>query len=319
MISFLVCLAIIGVAIWLLFRHGFPRSFPWRWAGLFSTALLVGSLSPLGTIERWFLFTVLLAAFVIGCRIPRRILKPVMIGAGILLAAFVAADALRIIPTPDVMVTDGEQLLGGLIRRPYVLTHPNLAAAWSLLLPFGAWTVITILFTQSRGALIGILPALVMRFIPRRYMIPAIAAGALLFGGALALRPGTALDRLNFWTEGARLFAARPLMGWGSGSYRSSLLNPGAAAAMMNAVTQRTGMHTAHNALITIAAENGLMGLIPFAGLGLGVFSYARRSSSPLKWSVLAFAIQQCFDDQWLHPITSIIIGLSLAMLQESS
>ncbi len=312
--------SLIGAAIYLLFKHGFPKSFPWRWAGLFSMALLVGAFTPLGTLERWYLFLVLISAFVIGCHIPRKIMRYVMIGAGIFLAAFVALDALRVIPSADAMVSDGEQLLGGLIRRPYVLTHPNLAAAWSLLLPFGAWTVVTIFFTQSRGALIGILPVLVHRFIPRRYLMPAIVAGAILFGGAVALRPGTALDRLNFWAEGARFFAARPFIGWGSGSYRTSILTSSPAADLMNAVVgTRTGMHTAHNALITIAAENGLMGLIPFGGFALGVFSFARRSSSPMKWGVLAFAVQQCFDDQWLHPVTSIVLGLTLAMLQERS
>jgi len=157
---------------------------------------------------------------------------------------------------------------------------------------------------------------LMLRFIPRRYLRLAVLVGAFLFTVALMLRPGTAFDRVNFWEEGTRFFLARPVTGWGSGSYRTSIIKSSPAADVMNAVVfKRTGMHTAHNALITVAAENGLMGLVPFTGFALGLFSFARRSASPMKWGVLAFAIQQLFDDQWLHPVTSIILGFTLAML----
>jgi len=291
------------IAAVLLYSRGAPKAYPWKWAGAFALVLFVGAFYPLGTLERFVLFVEMTAAAIVGWHMSKHIHRAGT-WIGIALAVFVSFDALRLLPTPDVNIAGNE--IFGIIRRPYVIAHPNIAAAWSLLLPLGAWTAITVVVTQSRGALVGLLTASVMRFVPRRYMVRTLIAGCAMIALAIMLRPNTAFDRLTFWEEGTRLFLARPLTGWGSGSYRESYKTE----TPMNAITERTGMHTAHNALLTIAAENGIAGVVTFMGFAGSLALTVRRSDNPLKWGALAFAVQQIFDDQWLHPVTSILFGL---------
>jgi O-antigen ligase/polysaccharide polymerase Wzy-like membrane protein len=299
-------------AVACILKHHLPQPFPWLWAILFAGVVLLGAFSPLGTPERFYVFLALLSAVIVGAAAGRheQLARALAIG----LAVFVVADAVRLIPTADVVATPGELQLGGLVRRPYALEHPNVVAAWSLLLPLGPWTPIVVVATQSRGALAGLVAMLIARYVPRRALPWAAGAGAVVLVVAMLIRPGTMLARVDFWVEGLRFAAARPLTGWGSGSYYTSLAGTGPAAEM-NAVVdfERTGMHTAHNAAITIAAENGLPGLVAFAGLAGSVFVLARRSTDPARWGLLAFWVQQFFDDQWLHPVTAVLLGLALA------
>ena len=298
-------------AIVQLLRHHLPEPFPWKWSLLFAWVLALGVLRPLGTPAGAFAFLALLSAVVVGAHVQlHRPLRWLAIG----LAAFILADALRFIPTPDQALA-GEVFLGGIIRRPYVLSHPNSVVGWALLLPFGPWTPIAVLATQSRGALIGLAVALIAGYVPRRVAVWAALAGAVVFAGAALLRPGTMLVRLDYWREGLQLFVARPLAGWGSGSYGASLHSDGAEASQMLVAAggERTGMPHAHNALVTIAAEDGLLGLIVFGAMAAGVFSLVRRSTHPARWGLLAFWVQQLVDDQWLHPVTAVLLGLALA------
>lgn len=304
-------------AIVCLFRRPLPTAFPWKWALCFVAVLGVGGLMPLGSQADLVCFSALLACVIVGGQLSR--LGRWAPWLAMALAVWVLADSVRLVPTPDAVATSGEIWLWGFVRRPYAFFHPNLLAAWSLLLPLGPWTFDTVLFTQSRAALLGLVAMLILRFTPKRYLPWAAGAGLVLMLGALLIRPGTALGRLDFWTEGLRFFLARPLTGWGSGSYALSLATT-PAAGQMNAVVhwQRTMMHTAHNALLTVAAENGLPGVVAFSGLAFGVLSVLRRSTHPARWGLLAFWIQQCFDDQWLHPVSVILIGFALAVCLNS-
>lgn len=311
-------------AIASLLHRPLPRPFPWGWALLFALSLLLGDLlHPLATTDRFYNFVALLSALIVGAHV--RIAKYIAGGHVIAwaLAVFVLADAVRLWPSPDTVVTAGELHLGGLIRRPYALAHPNLLAAWATLLPFGPHTLITALVTQSRGALLGLVAMMIVRYTPRRWLVAGGAVGAVVLVGGLLIRPNTALARTQFWAEGLRLFAARPVAGWGPGSYGVSLTSPTAEAQAMNAAgSPRSGMHTAHNAVITLMAEGGLLTLAPFVAMAAAVTVQVARSQHPAKWSVLAFAVQQMVDDQWLHPISALMLGLALAAClwgQESS
>jgi O-antigen ligase len=124
------------------------------------------------------------------------------------------------------------------------------------------------------------------------------------------------MDRLNIWEDGVRFFVARPLVGWGSGSYYTSLYFATPEAEQMNAISgpRNPEIHTAHNAVITIAAENGLLGLVPFMGMLISLGLLLWRSPHQARWGILAFMLQQLFDDQWLHPITSILLGMAVAV-----
>jgi hypothetical protein len=298
-------------ALYFVIRHRIPFPFPWVWCIVFAFILLIGSFSHLGSLDRFYYFVTFISATIVTFNLQRagKWIHWLALGSAWLITLIVLLDTFHLLPTPDVM---GMQL-GGLIRRPYFLEHPNVVAATLLLLPFGFWTVITIILTQSRGALFGLVPTMLIRYVPKRWrlwVLPAVAVVLLL---ALLVRPGTVIARVDFWQEGLRFFVARPLTGWGTGSYLSSLANP---SDIMNATVNyhRTGMHTAHNALITVAAENGLLGLVPLGGLLIALIRCCWRSRHPARWGLLAFSIQQFFDDQWLHPVVSILLGCCLAV-----
>lgn len=309
----MLAFAILNIAaIFCIFKYQLPRPFPWEFALVFVAELFVGGFSPVGTFAKFYIFLGVLSAVIVGayCARPGKLAKAMAIG----LAVFVVADALRLIPTPDVVMTPGELWFGGLVRRPYLLSHPNLVAGWSLLLPFGPWTVLTVFVTQSRGALAGIVAVLVARFVPRKYLVPAALVGAAVLIAATFIRPGPALARFDFWNEGIRLFLARPITGFGSGSYSNSLTSSNPLASEMAAVVQRTGMGHAHNALITVAAENGLGGLLPYLSFIVALAILVKNSNHPAKWGLLAFAVQQIFDDQLFDPVTAIILGVVLGI-----
>lgn len=275
--------------------------------------LVIGGMLPLCSPSRAVYLALFIAAVFAGRRLHGRVGRGLAIALAILLCLWTVADAVRLLPTPDLSPTS-IPVIDPYLRRPYALEHPNNLAAWSLLLPFGVWTFWTILFTQSRGALLGWIAALAARYVPRRWWLAALPLGVIAMGLAVFIRPATVTARFDFWREGMDLFAARPLTGWGSGSYYESLVSDSPAAQQMNAVTERTGMHTAHNAAVTIAAENGLPGLLSFVALVIGMVRLAARSRHPARYGLLAFAIQQIVDDQWLHPVTSILLGLAFGV-----
>jgi O-antigen ligase len=95
------------------------------------------------------------------------------------------------------------------------------------------------------------------------------------------------------------MFLASPIYGHGTGSYLTLAGN---------------GMATAHNAALTIAAENGLIGLVAFGVWLYHTAAHVIRSVDPLRFNLLAFTVQQIVDDQWLHPVNAILIGIALSV-----
>src|SRR5689334_11432154 len=155
-----------------------------------------------------------------------------------------------------------------------------------------------IFYAQSRGALMGYLVAYV-RFIPRKYYAAAAVTGAIMLITAAFVRPGSFFGRVDIWADGVRIFLEHPLFGAGTGSFRSLTV---------------TGMSTAHNVFITIAAENGVLGLAAFIAWLVAIVPLVIKSASPYKFHLLAFTVQQFVDDQWLHPVTAIVLGAVMAV-----
>lgn len=296
MIYFIVLLVNLAALIF-VFQRGFPQPFPWRASLALACVLLFGGLlSPMGGIERGVGFVTLLSAFIVTAQIRRHAwIRKSFSALAALLTLFLIADALRLLHSPDVTVTTGETF--ALLRRPYLLEHPNVKAAWLLLLSASPLTLAGILTAQSRGALLGWIAASA-RFIPKRHYLKAGAVGLLMISAAATLRPGTFFGRTEIWREGAAMFLSAPLAGIGSGAY---------------AAADTIGMTTAHNAALTIAAENGLIGLAAFGAWTFGAGTLVFKSHSVARYNLLAFAVQQFVDDQWLHPISAILLGAVLA------
>jgi hypothetical protein len=298
----MMMLVIAGInltALVIIIRKGLPRPFPWLAAGVLGLVLLIGALaSPNGSLNRGVGFVTLLSSVIVTAHLAasssmamlqhsRSWLWTIVTA----LTAIIIVDAFGLFPTPDVAMTSGETF--GFIRRPYMLEHPNVQACWLLLLSLSPISLIGIIFTQSRGALLGYLAAFV-RFAPKRFYMHALIAGTIIITAAALIRPHTFFGRVDLWRDAVRIFIEHPLTGSGTGSYTASTV---------------TGMDTAHNAALTIAAENGLIGIAAFLAWLVALVLLIARSTSAAKFHLLAFSIQQLVDDQWLHPVTAILLG----------
>lgn len=296
------------IGLLLIVSRGLPKPYPWKASLLLAIVLLLsGFISPLGRIERGVGFVTLTSSVIIAAFVMRHIsdrsspeITMLQIGKAftalsVLLALFILADAFRIFPTPDVTVTSGETY--ELIRRPYLGEHPNVKAGWLLLLSLSSSSLVGILFAQSRGALMGYLAAL-FRYIPTRFYIHALVTAFIVLTIAALVRPGTFFGRVDIWREGVKVFMAHPLAGSGTGSFTYTPI----------------GRTTTHNAALTIAAENGLIGLAVFVAWLIGIGSLVMRSNHIAKYNLIAFSVQQIVDDQWLHPITAILLGVVIAI-----
>jgi O-antigen ligase len=186
--------------------------------------------------------------------------------------------------------------------------NPNLSAAILLLgVPWGSAYLILagLVATQSRGALIGLATAAVVAK-GRRARLPLIAILVLVVGGGVALRPGTVAARFDHWREAWRLFVARPLAGWGPGSYL--------------AVSTIPNQNHADSALLTVLAEQGVIGALALVPLVVAVVRRCRRlyGVEPilgLAGSLLALGVQNLVDDTWLWPWPALLLGINLAVL----
>jgi len=239
----------------------------------------------------------LLSGFLSGVYLVRRgfPLQKTLFWLSMALSLLVAADALRILPTPDIIATAGESAAWW--RRPYALEHPNVVAGW-ILLGAGAWSLPALIITQSRGALLGWLgAAFVARLRSPRARMVVLLAGGTLFTLLLIMRPETAAWRIIAWRQAIELWQEAPIFGQGTGIYRELGI-----------------LDTAHNAVLTILAENGIVGVFVFVLWLKKIASRVAASASPAKWWLLAFAIQNLVDDTWTHPITALVLGLALAL-----
>jgi hypothetical protein len=192
--------------------------------------------------------------------------------------------------------------------RLSTMIHPNLMASWLVLVLFlgcstplwWLWNGAALLTTGSRGAILGLLVAIATRLRIRLWWaIPAL----LVAGIALtALRPGTALGRLDTWREAVSLFAQRPLLGWGIGCYRDvAQLVPGY-------------LH-ADNAPLTVAAETGVVGLAAWTWLVVSVARVAARSASSARLGLLAWGVQQLVDHTLWYPWVGLAVMACLAIV----
>jgi putative inorganic carbon (hco3(-)) transporter len=133
------------------------------------------------------------------------------------------------------------------------------------------WLGLVITFSQSSfAALLAGLAVLAALRWSRRWTLAAVGAGAVLAvvivvfaGGVSRLSP----DRLNVDTGGRTnlisggtdLFAQRPIWGYGAGSFPRAYRE--------HIATKKAPVAVSHTEPITVAAEQGLIGLIAYAAL----------------------------------------------------
>jgi len=212
-------------------------------------------------------------------------------------------------------------------RRVAALLTGLVAVLWIGLVPT---------FSQSSfAALLAGLAVLAALRWSWRWTLGAVAAGALLAvvivlfaGGVSKLSP----DRLNVDTGGRAnlvsggtdLFAQRPLWGYGAGSFPRAYRE--------HIATKKAPVSVSHTEPITVAAEQGLIGLLAYAALLIaalwtmssGLFASRVRDtrSSPARPAVLAAFVAllvhtMAYAGFYEDPITWVLLaaGASLAAI----
>jgi O-antigen ligase len=158
-----------------------------------------------------------------------------------------------------------------------------------------------------------------------------VSAGVLAVGGALILLAPASLHfglkgsggstsnatsgRTKLISGGLELFADRPLQGWGAGSFETEYKRHGHASA-------ENATSASHTIPITVAAEQGIVGLAVYAALLVAAFTVLVRGAGR---SPPRIALAACFAALVLHTWTYadfledpftwalLAIGLSLA------
>ena len=124
---------------------------------------------------------------------------------------------------------------------------------------------------------------------------------------ALAVaRWATIENRLETWAEAGQLFLERPVVGWGPGSY------PLLARA-------DPGRPHADSLLLTIAAEQGLVGLVAWGWLAVWPARAVARSADPARLGLAASAVHNLVDNTTIWYWPGIAVAVTLAIVERES
>lgn len=225
----------------------------------------------------------------------------------------------------------------GTVAAVYALTAAVLAweqrGRWGILLGLAAaGALVTVIASFSRGALLGLVLAGIVLIARRSLRLGAATVLLVAVAAAVATpvfmdarlgsppvssgRPAEQAanddDRLSAWKAGVRMGLARPLTGFGYGSF----------AVVGDDYGGPETLRTAHNETIALFAESGLPGALSFVGLMVvGAWSMRRRG-----WvqdiglaALIVFAVASSFNVQSVYPQVTVVVwsliaaGLALA------
>jgi putative inorganic carbon (hco3(-)) transporter len=186
-------------------------------------------------------------------------------------------------------------------------------------------------FSQSSlvALLAGMLALLAMRWGPRWALlaiaIAALAGGAMLAASGADLNSVRSLDirssgRASLVRGGAEMAADRPFAGHGSGSFETEFERRFPEDA------EESGGAISHTEPVTVAAEQGLVGLIPYAALLAAVVG--TLLTVPQRLTVARSALVACFAGLVVHslayagllidPVTWAIVAAGFALARYS-
>jgi O-antigen ligase len=221
-----------------------------------------------------------------------------------------------------VMILVVAVLIGDRRRTVQIAATVVLAILWTCLI-----------FTLSRSSLMALLAGMAVLAAVRWRLRPVlISVAAVVVAGAVALAisprtfglnqglNGASSGRANLITGGISMFGQRPLWGYGSGGFstqygRENRVGPG-------------GLTASHTIPVTIAAEQGLIGLVLYIALlitslrtlGEGVRGDALRTALLAAW--LALLLHTMLYADFLEDAASwtlLAIGSALAGARRSS
>jgi O-antigen ligase len=179
----------------------------------------------------------------------------------------------------------------------FTLMLVPLAVMWKDFFLLGALLVVLV-STRSAAALLALLAAAGfylhddLKAAGRekyRPFMPALAAAAALLAvlAVVQLEPKSFLDRLGWWHAALRMFADRPLLGFGPGSF--AYVYPAyhkAAAAGISTIY-------VHNYYLEFLAENGLLA---FFFWGWAVARRLKETRGPIKYALIAVLAHSLAD-----------------------
>jgi O-antigen ligase len=213
-----------------------------------------------------------------------------------------------------VMVLLAVVLLNDLRPREHIAAAVVLAILW-----------IALVLSLSRSSMAGLLAALAVlaaiKWKPSRTLVAA-AVVIVLGGATVAITPttfgfnqsfnGVSAGRGSVLSGGVRLFADRPLQGFGSGSFETEYHSHNPLSGPLTA---------SHTTPVTIAAEQGLIGELPYVALivvALVVFLPGTRSD-PARAAVaaafVALIVHTLFYADFLEdPATWALLAVGVAL-----
>lgn len=163
----------------------------------------------------------------------------------------------------------------------------------ALLLVATAEILLAILFTASRGALVGVaVMALVgIWLVRRRKRLVLLLAGCAIAAGVLGLLvlPGRGADgrlsmqnHLDQWNVAARITFDHPLLGTGPETFPDVFPRYSRSALSQDRAAYFSGfrVESAHNAYLTMTANTGVPALVAFAALLAGFLVLAIRMAA---------------------------------------
>lgn len=155
-----------------------------------------------------------------------------------------------------------------------------------------------------------------------------IVVAALLFGGIAAavgsgaLSGGKTAERVTsgraaLVTGGGKLFVERPLQGWGAGSFARQYRRT-------NNVSYERAASASHTIPVTVAAEQGVIGLLAYLALLVLAFIRALRGARSAPWPEMQVGVAAAFTAVVVHtliyaafledPLTWVLLGVATAL-----
>jgi putative inorganic carbon (hco3(-)) transporter len=207
-------------------------------------------------------------------------------------------------------------------RRTQLVSIGVLAVLWAGLV-----------FTLSRSSLGALLVGLgvigAMRWRARPVILAAVAV-VVIGAAALAISPttfglnqglnGASSGRAGLVSGGTRLFGERPLWGYGSGSFEREYLCHTQHQCGTPSTTSTT-LSASHTIAVTIAAEQGLIGLLPYIALVVVSIVVLVRGArlDPARVAVAAAFIALVFHTELYadfleDPLTWTLLGIGTAL-----
>jgi O-antigen ligase len=199
-------------------------------------------------------------------------------------------------------------LLAGLITS---FSQSSIVALLLGLAVLGAWCWGVRPTLYASGGLLALAAAVVL-----------LAPSSLHFGlkGSSGSASNATSGRTTLVTGGLELFAARPLQGYGSGSFETEYKRHSKASA----ASAENATSASHTIPVTVAAEQGIVGLAVYAALLIAAFVVLFRGAGR---SPPRIAIAACFAAIVLHtwtyadfledPFTWTLLALGVALARQ--